>query len=67
MARRSTRNKLRWSVGQAAHYVEKTLLCLRYADALQEGRHPRVEAALPAIVEALVAVESTLKRLRQLM
>lgn len=64
MAARNTRERVHDQLEKAAATLERPIIHLMRADALQAGRMVELETALPAILAAIEKVKAALLELR---
>ena len=60
MAKRSTRNKIRWQFEQSIRKLDSVIEHMRKADETAFGEHPRLTEYLPDVVIAIEALKLTL-------
>lgn len=64
MARRNTRNKIRWHADKAVNNIDRAIEQLQKLDLLAAGRSDEVERRLPKLVVILESVRQLLMRWR---
>ena len=64
MAKRSTRNKLRWQADKAAEYMDKALEHLQAIDRMADSRSTFISTNLPQLASMIENIRLILLRFR---